>query len=398
MEKDQHSSPDVSEQLIQNFLANKMSSVKKTLQQFEQPTQMDFGRRLFEESKSASVSGASKLVTELPLFAQVGFWMSALSSDDRDWNSESSLIAPCLFSLLQEGAKDGSVTDLWWQQWKTVVLLVVQSGHSQKLPWARDMREFLNQTPPPSIEMTEVIVALDKTLALDKKVSKANRSKPSTEKKKKNSVKGVSEPFQGQWDSLISEAEQLIRQFVHFQTKWNDERQALKRRIVDLEQEQTALVKTKEEHEQRITELKEERDEDRLKRNQLLDEVSTEVRKNRALQDELQEVTVQRDQLKSDVNQWKRAAEMHEHRATQIRDGLILEFRHRARKKVVPLAGYVKNRIEEMLRTEPPNDTMQLLALEFDELHREILREADVSQDDRIDPALLSQLRGESDE
>lgn len=392
MKSNQKESSQDLQQLVGSFWSHGVSSVNEDLQQSSSLRLREFGHKLFDSVESQdSLSKGKESITTLPLEVQVGFWMAALSSDG-DWDSEASLIAPCLFSLLQEAAKNTtkkSVSDLWWKNWKSLTLIVLKPSKAKPPSWILAMREFLSKSPVP-LDVAAV------TEALDKRVSKAKESMQSSKTKK--SGRSTSVPLQREYDSLISAANQLASGLQQLQKNWDRERQALQNQVVQLEEGRAKLLQTHEALEHRLVTLEKERDEYHQRCDRLQEEVSTATEESRTVRQQVTEVSAQRDQLQLEVSEWKQAAEMHERRAMQVQEDLTLEFHHRMRKKILPLAGYLKNRVEEILHAQLSNETIQLVGLEFDELHREILREADVPQDGRIDHALLSQFRGESHE
>ncbi len=386
------SSQDI-QQLVGSFLSNGVSLISGVLQQSVSSVQREFGQKLFDAVElQNSLSNVIESITVLPLDAQVGFWMSALSLD-RDWGPESSLIAPCLFALLQEAAKNKttqSVSDPWWKNWKSLTLSVLKSKHAEPPSWARSMQEFLSKSPVLPLDVAEVVKVLDKTVLGVKK------SKPSP--KPKGSDRSSSVPLKRERDSLILATDQLISGLQQLETKWERECQTLHNKVAELEKGRAKLLQTHEALEHRLATLEKERDEYHRQCDHLQEELSGVKEQYRTVRSQITDVSVQRDQLQLEVSEWKQAAEMHEHRAMQVQEELTLEFHHRIRKKVLPLAGYLKNRVEEILHADLSNEAIQLLALEFDELHREVLCEANVPQDGRIDRALLSQFRGESHE
>lgn len=301
---------------------------------------------------------------------------------NRDWLkylTDRTSITESLRLLLMDAASENIRDEQWWTNWKKITEKMATEKSSGSKTWASDIVRFLQEASSIPVDISDILSLLSSW--------ESPSSKPSTSgKKPKKSQK--SERLRADKDAVINAVDKLYRKIIEEQQGWETERNELLDRIARLYRERDDFEKRLSDLTQQLDAAIEAGDELRRQREQLREEIATYIAQGRLLQNELQVITDERDKLKSEIVLWERTAEAQRHQAEQAREETELEFRHRLRKNLVPLAAFVRDRAEQALHTLLPQD-VRLLAAQFDQLHQEILKEAKLPQEGRISSELL---------
>lgn len=370
------------QKLVGEFLVQDVEALEAEIGRLPDSENKQVGRQLAKSMDSEDmVMRAIPRLRSLPQPVLEGFLLDALYQN-RDWVKYLSDVPSTTTSLrpiLLDAASQNIRNEQWWTNWKNIVIQVATQKSPEAADWAADLLTFLQKASIP-VDMADV------RLVLSQVASKPASKFSSSGKKNKKSPKG--EGLADERDAIVAAVNNLYEKFTHEQLKWKEQRAHLLAEIDRLEKERDDREKRLSELTDQFETLKQERDELGRQREQLRDEITTYKAQNRSLQNELQVMTGERDKLKSDIVLWERTAEAQRHQAEQAREQTTLEFRHRLRKNVVPLAAYVRDRAEQALHTFLSHD-VRLMVAQFDQLHEEILKEAELPQEGRISPVLL---------
>lgn len=364
---DTQSEVTLAARFVDATIAGKSFPVKSLPKEASQSELAALGDEIFAESQRVPEKDLPKLLkglTQFPHVTQVSFWLKALDTE-RDWARVISAypeFGPTMVQVLRRAAQAERLSPRWWANWDACVNALLKRELQQwrrRRNWIAELDQFLALTPALEWDLSAVKTGARELLG--QRQEQVTQSTPTA-------TKQVSDPLLAVQQTVVKAVEQAFAQVAIQREQWHRERAVLEERVAQLDQRIHVLEAEKGWLEEQLGKLR---------------------REFAELQAVAEAMTIEKAGLERQVEDWKRMADILQARVERLPEELALDFRNRLRKGIGRLAGYTKDQIENVLGAYPGDERIQLMALNFDELHRLILAEADLPQSQRLPAELI---------